>query len=106
MAVMRILGVTLLGITILFLGDDLVHALSVPGGVTFTSLGDVWGTASPASLNLVQAVVQRYVHPIVWDPVLVTLLLLPARGCARAPWRRALPSLATAAARCRRRDVA
>ena len=27
--------------------------------------------------NLVQAVLQRCVHPAVWDPVLVTVLLLP-----------------------------
>ena len=33
---------------------------------------------SAASLNLVQAVVQRYLLPALWDPVLVTLLLLPA----------------------------
>jgi hypothetical protein len=40
--------------------------------------GQVWYDLDKASLNLVQAVVQRYIHPIVWDSVFVPWLLLPA----------------------------
>ena len=30
---------------------------------------------SRSSLNLVQAVVQRYISPFLWDPIIVTILL-------------------------------
>ena len=38
-------------------------------------LGEVWFALDPFSLNLVQAVIQRYVHPAIWDNVAVPLLL-------------------------------
>jgi uncharacterized membrane protein YcfT len=40
--------------------------------------GQLWYDLDKASLNLVQAVVQRYIHPVVWDSVFVPWLLLPA----------------------------
>ena len=40
-------------------------------------LGELWFRLAPASLNLTQAVVQRYVHPALWDGVLLPLLLQP-----------------------------
>ena len=39
------------------------------------SLGQLWFDFSRSSLNLVQAVVQRYIHPFLWDPIIVTVLL-------------------------------
>jgi hypothetical protein len=39
------------------------------------ALGQLWYNLSPSSLNLVQAVVQRYIHPFLWDPIIVTVLL-------------------------------
>ena len=39
------------------------------------SLGQLWFDFSRSSLNLVQAVVQRYIHPLLWDPIIVTILL-------------------------------
>jgi hypothetical protein len=39
------------------------------------SLGQLWFDFSRSSLNLVQAVVQRYIHPFLWDPIIVTILL-------------------------------
>ena len=41
------------------------------------ALGEVWYRLAPGSLNLVQAIVQRYLHPDLWDPVAVTVLLWP-----------------------------
>lgn len=40
--------------------------------------GQVWHDIHGGSLNLVQAVVQRYIHPGLWDPWIVTVLLWPA----------------------------
>src|SRR6201987_3596069 len=39
------------------------------------ALGQLWYELSRSSLNLVQAVVQRYIHPFLWDPIIVSILL-------------------------------
>ena len=39
------------------------------------ALGQLWYDFNRSSLNLVQAVVQRYVHPFLWDPIIVSILL-------------------------------
>ena len=38
------------------------------------ALGQLWYDLNRSSLNLVQAVVQRYLHPFLWDPIIVTIL--------------------------------
>jgi predicted membrane protein len=38
------------------------------------ALGQLWYDLNRSSLNLVQAVVQRYIHPFLWDPIIVTIL--------------------------------
>lgn len=78
MSVRRIIGIGLVLLGVVVLGRDLVTGLSGAGSLGFSSLGELWGRGSAASLNLVQAIVQRYLFPALWDPVLVTLLLLPA----------------------------
>jgi ABC-type Fe3+ transport system permease subunit len=39
------------------------------------ALGQLWFELNRSSLNLVQAVVQRYIHPFLWDPIIVSILL-------------------------------
>jgi hypothetical protein len=39
------------------------------------ALGQLWFDLSRSSLNLVQAVVQRYINAFLWDPIIVTILL-------------------------------
>ena len=39
------------------------------------ALGQLWYELDRSSLNLVQAVIQRYVSPFLWDRVLVNILL-------------------------------
>jgi hypothetical protein len=39
------------------------------------ALGQLWFDLDRSSLNLTQAVVQRYIHPFLWDPIIVTILL-------------------------------
>lgn len=41
------------------------------------SLGDLWFQLSPETLQLAQPAVQRYLHPAIWDPGILTVLLLP-----------------------------
>lgn len=46
--------------------------------VVISPLGAVWFGLSPDTLNLAQAVIQRNVHPYLWDPVVQWILLQPA----------------------------
>jgi len=39
------------------------------------ALGLLWFDLDRSSLNVTQAVVQRYIHPFLWDPIIVTVLL-------------------------------
>ena len=39
------------------------------------ALGQLWYDLNRSSLNLVQAVVQRYIYPFLWDPIIVSILL-------------------------------
>ena len=39
------------------------------------ALGQLWYQLNRSSLNLVQAVIQRYIHPFLWDPIIVSALL-------------------------------
>ncbi len=43
-----------------------------------TPLGELWFNHLPNSLNLTQAIVQRYLSPALWDIIFVPVLLMPA----------------------------
>ncbi len=45
--------------------------------VIITPLGADWYQLSSDTLNLTQAVIQRNVHPYIWDPVVQWILLQP-----------------------------
>ncbi len=47
--------------------------------------GELWFNVHVASLNLIQAVVQRYVHPFLWDPIIATVLRWPLWSLFGAP---------------------
>lgn len=48
------------------------------GPIRLMRLGELWFHLDSESLNLTQALTQRYLHPAVWDPGVVTVLLWPA----------------------------
>ena len=78
MFVRRIVGFGLATLSVAVLVLDLTNGFSASGLFGFATLGDLWARINGASLNLVQAIVQRYLLPALWDPMLVTVLLLPA----------------------------
>ncbi|TCT10536.1 hypothetical protein EDC22_10534 [Tepidamorphus gemmatus] len=47
------------------------------GSIVTTPLGQLWYDLDPASLNIVQAAIERHVHPGLWDPVILSILLAP-----------------------------
>ncbi len=55
-----------------------VLARDEAAGLQLRPAGELWYRIDVASLNLVQAVIERYVWPPLWDPVLSSLLHLPA----------------------------
>jgi len=74
----RILGWLFIGAALASLAYDLNR---LAGGEAFTlsPLGQVWFTLDPASLNLLQAIVERYIWAPLWGPPgIANLLLLPA----------------------------
>ena len=48
------------------------------GTIRPVALGEFWFDQHAPSLNAVQSLIQRYTFPELWDPAIVTILLLPA----------------------------
>ncbi len=55
-----------------------VLAPNAAAGIGLRPAGELWYRLDVASLNLVQAVVERYIWPPLWDPAIAGLLQLPA----------------------------
>ena len=75
MMVGRLIGLLVLLSGLAVLVRDLI-AWADTGHFAPIVLGQLWFNLAPASLNLVQAVIQRYVFPALWEPGITTLLLL------------------------------
>ena len=75
----RLLGLFFLlaVVVVLVLAGGLVPA-GDGGDPKFMSLGALWYSLDPGSLNLIQAVIERYVWAPLWDPVLLAVLQWPA----------------------------
>lgn len=77
----RLIGSTFLALMLIFVVMDGAKILS-SNTFVLTPVGQVWFDIDQAlgtlSLNTFQAIVQRYVHPILWDPVITSFLGLPA----------------------------
>lgn len=73
----RLIGWACIAIAFMVLGRDLLQFLNT-GELQFILLGELWYNLFPEGLNLTQAIVQRYLLPSLWDPVILTFLLWPA----------------------------
>ena len=77
MAIGRVIGWVFIVAALGVAGWEL-YVFFATGRYTNFSLGQLWFTISPASLNLTQAGIERHVLPALWDPVLITALRAPA----------------------------
>jgi hypothetical protein len=77
-------GWLLIAVAIAALGQELGLALE-RGAYQPIAAGELWYRLDVTSLNLVQAIVQRYLHPALWDPVIAGLLQWPAWSLLGAP---------------------
>lgn len=62
-------------------------AIAAMEGGTFAlrPMGELWYALSPSSLNVAQAVVQRYVSPALWDDVIFRIISWPTVGVLGIP---------------------
>lgn len=74
---LRLLGYLVLAVAFIAAVVDASKTVAA-GKLVLTPLGQAWFDLHSASLNLMQAVIQRYVAPVIWDPVVVSVLLLPS----------------------------
>ncbi len=74
---LRLLGGWSLIVAIIALVADVTATVGSGAGFAATSLGRHWFSLGSGSLNFVQAILERYIHPLLWDPVLVEVLKLP-----------------------------
>jgi hypothetical protein len=84
---MRLIGWILIALGAAFLGRD-IWRWPPGGGFAATPLGQAWFDLDPFSLNLAQAVIERYVAVWLWQDAIGPALLqpgwvvLPALGAA------------------------
>ncbi len=72
----RFLSVVALAVAVILAVVDATRSIAA-SELVLTPLGTSWFAVSPESLNVAQALVQRYVFPVLWDPIIVTILTLP-----------------------------
>ena len=72
----RLTALFLLAVAIILGVVDATRSVAVSEVVT-TPLGQSWYAVSSSTLNLAQALVQRYTVPQLWDPVMIWILNLP-----------------------------
>jgi len=77
MIIGRSLGWLITAIALMAAGAEILASLEA-GAYQGLAIGYLWFKIDTGSLNLSQAVIQRYVHPSLWDPVIVTVLQWPA----------------------------
>ncbi len=84
LTIARYLGALFLLVAGVALAYEIMMMAST-GSYRMVPTGEFWFTIHVGSLNLVQAVTQRYIHPALWDPIIAGLLQWPAWSLLGAP---------------------
>jgi len=74
MIVWRVLGLIVLLAGLSVLARDVTHWFATRIWAPI-ALGQLWYEFDRSSLNLAQAVTQRYISPLLWDRIIVNILL-------------------------------
>ena len=64
--------------------ETMAFLQSGTGGLMISAF-ELWYTYWPGNLVVTQVIIERDLHPFLWDPVLLTVLQLPAWGILGAP---------------------
>lgn len=76
MVILRALAWVILLVALIALVSDVTRA-TTGGPFIMTSALTHWKTMAPQSLATVAGFTQRWLHPMLWDPALLRVLLLP-----------------------------
>ena len=82
--VIRLVGVVFFAAGLIAFANDL-WLWDGQNQFTMRSLGEWWFRISPGGINLTQAVIQRYIWPTLWDPLILNLLEEPAAAVLGLP---------------------
>lgn len=74
--IIRLIGILLLSMALILLVLDGSKTIAA-AELVLTPMGETWFKLDVGSLNQAQAVIQRYVHPALWDPIILWVLGLP-----------------------------
>ena len=74
--VFRVIGLWLVAVGVVAAAIDGTKTIAA-SKLMLTPLGYHWFQLAPQSLNGAQAGIQRNVSPLLWDPVIQSILLLP-----------------------------
>lgn len=77
MIIGRFIGWLITAVALMAAGAEILASLEA-GAYQGLAIGYLWFKIDVGSLNLAQAVIQRYIHPALWDPAIVTVLQWPA----------------------------
>ena len=80
----RVVGWVLVCLALAALGYEVLLAAAT-GTWRMIAAGELWYALDRNSLNLAQAITQRYLHPALWDPLIQSLLTWPAWSLLGAP---------------------
>ena len=75
--ILRVFGLFLICLAIGVGAKDLFHWYQ-KADFTLTDLGSFWYWCHSGSLQLLEPAVTRYLSPLLWDPIAVSVLLYPA----------------------------
>lgn len=79
MLVLRFIGSLFLMISVIALTADLSRAPRASSAApAFTSLLKHWSDFAPQTLSAAQKTVQTRAHPLLWDPLIRSVLIIPA----------------------------
>lgn len=73
----RVLGLIVGAVALALLARDL-FVLVQSGSWAPIDVGALWWTLHPGSLQLAEPAIARHLHPFLWDPVMMSVLLSPA----------------------------
>jgi hypothetical protein len=74
---LRIMGVWLLLLAMVAAVVDATKSLAGGGAWVVTPMGQQWQTLSPETLRDAKSAIESSVSPVVWDPIMTTILDAP-----------------------------
>ncbi len=77
MVLLRILGLWLVLAATVALVVDGTKSMAGGGEFVVTELGEQWRTFNPQSLQNTKVMIERDVHPMLWNPVITSILATP-----------------------------